>query len=126
MAMIGDLKRAFLLTLGFTGAMNDAEKQFWASGGNLVTQTQLTTPNADGTRWVRTKVGNYSTTADGNTNVFTFPHGVTGTPVYANVAAINATATGTRFITWNATNITVTYDVAPSPGTLTLEWVILI
>lgn len=126
---LNDFKEQALLAMGYTGSLNDMEAQFWAnynpSAGVTLAAIQAVT-GPDGSKYVRILTGNYQTAANGSTSVFTIPHGAAALPVYANATANSALGDGNKFITWNATNITVTFDVAPAAGTLNLNWIALV
>jgi hypothetical protein len=75
-----------------------------------------TTPLAKGTA---TKSGNSST------KVFTIPHSMITPPVFAVVIPTSIDALGSFVTTFDATNITITYQVPPpatSANNLTYEW----
>ena len=72
-------------------------------------------------RGVTNKSGN------GSTKVFTIAHGYSGTPVSYLVNATSVDAFGAFTIAVDATNITLTYQVAPPTGTnnLTYSWLVM-
>jgi hypothetical protein len=61
---------------------------------------------------------------NGTTTTFTFAHGLAGTPKMAVVTAGSSDAKGDFYVTYDATNITVTYATAPPSGTnnVVLNW----
>lgn len=85
---------------------------------------------SDGTNWQPVmhggKRGVATFSGDGSTVAFTIPHTVNiGTPVSARVTPGSSAAKGVHWIsTLNATNIIVTFDVAPASGTnnVVLYW----
>jgi len=72
-------------------------------------------------RGVTNKSGN------GSTKVFTIVHGYSGTPVAYLVQPTSVDAFGAYTISVDATNITLTYQVAPPTGTnnLTYSWLVM-
>lgn len=129
MPNLPDIKAEKLAALGYTGALNDAEMQFWLNfdPASAVTIDAIDAlQDTDGSKYIRIKTGVGDWTSDGTLTVFAIPHGANSLPVYANVAAVNSLATGTRFIDWNETDIIVTYDTPPAPGQISLEWIVLI
>ena len=72
-------------------------------------------------RGVSTKTGN------GSTKVFTIAHGMSATPSAYFVHPTSVDALGSFILSVDATNITVTYSVAPPSGTsnLTYTWVVM-
>lgn len=56
------------------------------------------------------------------TTVFTIAHGVGTVPAFCSVTPNNTLSTALFNVTWDATNITVTYLVGLT-GTLSLKWV---
>lgn len=60
---------------------------------------------------------------DGSTTVFTIPHGMSTTPTTISVEPASAAANANPFTrTVDATNITITYTVAPASGTNNLAY----
>jgi len=61
---------------------------------------------------------------DGTTTTFTIAHGLAGTPKTAIVTAGSSDAKGDFYVTYDATNIMVTYATAPPSGTdnVVLRW----
>lgn len=55
-------------------------------------------------------------------STFTIAHGLGSTPVFASVHPRNLLSAALYTVTADATNITVTYLVAPSPGALSFYW----
>lgn len=119
MACINDIKRTKLKGLGYMGSMNDAEKAFWETFG-----TGGTFP--DGTMSYRGRTGQTTQVADGVKTVFTVPHGLPSTPLYASLIGRNLNSGGEKFINWDATNLSVTYLIAPTSGNVVFNWIALI
>lgn len=86
----------------------------WGAGLNAVNPT-VSGINAAG---VSTQSGNSSTT------VFNIPHGLSGIPDFVTVTPASVDARGEYITTKDATNIIVTYPIAPSTGTnnLVFQW----
>lgn len=63
-------------------------------------------------------------TANAVTTVFTIPHGLSSVPKHAEVSAGNALTAVLRHVSWDATNITITFLTAPLAGTLSLRWAV--
>lgn len=61
---------------------------------------------------------------DGSQTVFTIAHGLAGTPKSWHVDAASADAMGAKYVTADATNLTVTFATAPPAGTdnVVLVW----
>lgn len=72
-------------------------------------------PGASG-RGISTQSG------DGSDKVFEIPHGLFGTPVDYDVRPITADAFGAYSLSVDATNITITYVIAPPNGSSNLKW----
>lgn len=66
--------------------------------------------------------GTATPVANGVITVFNITHGLGRIPTNVIVNGGNALSSATRIITWDATNITITYLVAPLTGTLSLRW----
>lgn len=68
--------------------------------------------------------GTVTRTGDSSNKIFTIAHGLTTTPVYADVTPMSTDAIGDYVISYNATNIVVTYQSAPPTGVnnLAFEW----
>jgi hypothetical protein len=98
--------------------------------GGIVGYRRLTTGtgNAIGTDWaiVGTRHGTSTQNGTGAQTVFTIPHGLGTTPAGAQVNAGSADARGPFHVSWDATNITVTYGAAPASGTnnVVLRWTV--
>lgn len=60
---------------------------------------------------------------DNVTLTFAFAHGLGATPSWVGVSPRNLRSCGDFFCTWDATNITVTYLVAPTAGALSLSFI---
>lgn len=61
--------------------------------------------------------------APGAVATFNIPHGLGSTPAYYGVTPRNALSLGTGFVvTADATNLIVTFLVAPSAGALSFVW----
>lgn len=120
MACINDVKRTKLRSLGYVmGNINEAEKSFWetfGSGGSF----------PDGTMSYRGRTGQTTQAADGVKTVFTVPHGLSSTPLYASLIGRNINSGGEKFINWDATNLSVTYLIAPTSGNVVFNWIALI
>jgi hypothetical protein len=85
------------------------------SGGSALAEPG---PTAEGS-------GVTSFNGDGATKAFAIPHGLGGAPSSALVSPATADATGSFYVSsLDATNITVTYGMAPRSGTgnVTLNW----
>lgn len=101
------------------GNINDAEKAFWDTflfGG--------ASPN--GTSFYSGRTGQTTQASDGIKTVFTVAHGMPGIPVYASMIGRNTNSGGEKFINWDATNISVTYMIAPTTGSVIFNWIALI
>jgi len=71
---------------------------------------------------LNTKGTNTQSGVGGSTITYNIPHGLGVTPTYARADAKNAASAGIQFVTWDATNIIITYSVAPASGTNNLSW----
>lgn len=101
------------------GSINNAEKAFWetfAGGGTF----------PDGTMSYRGKTGQTTQTSDGIQTVFLVAHGLPSIPLYASMIGRNTNSGGEKFVNWDATNISVTYLIAPAPGSVVFNWIALI
>ncbi len=67
--------------------------------------------------------GTSTPAANGVLTSFTIPHGLGAVPKYANVAVGNVLSSALYFVSSDATNITVTYAVAPLAGALAFSWI---
>jgi hypothetical protein len=67
--------------------------------------------------------GTISKSGNGSTTTFTIPHGLTPTPDVYFALPTNAAARGNISYSLDATNITLTYPVAPASGTNNLTYV---
>lgn len=72
------------------------------------------------------KNGTATPATNGILTAFTIAHGLSGTPVHVNIVPKSALSSALFFVTWDATNITVTYAVAPLTGNLSLSWMAFI
>lgn len=61
--------------------------------------------------------GTETFSGDGVATAFTIPHGLTATPSARVVWAESVDAAGDRYVTADATNLTVTFIAAPASGT---------
>jgi parallel beta-helix repeat protein len=68
--------------------------------------------------------GTATFSGNGTTTTFTIPHGLAGTPKSWRVEAGSADAKGDKYVTADATNLTVTFATAPPAGTnnVVLVW----
>jgi len=116
---LDDARHLKLISLGYMGSNNDAEKKFWEDflGGEE-------SPN--GTSFYSGRTGQSTFPSDGLQTVFTVAHGLPGVPVYASMIGRNTNSGGEKFVNWDATNVSVTYLVAPVNGTVTFNWIALI
>jgi len=71
---------------------------------------------------LNTRGTNTQSGTGGSTLVYNIPHGLGVTPTYARADAKNSATAGIQFVTWDATNIIITYSVAPASGTNNLSW----
>ena len=85
-----------------------------------VSGNQITTTVSKMNRGVATP------TADGILTAFTIAHGLGAAPTWADATVGNALSNTLKYITYDATNITVTYAVAPLAGTLSLNWIAVV
>lgn len=76
---------------------------------------------------INLKGGTATKSGDGITTVFTIPHEAVNMPVGAFVEAQSDDARGVVSTTWDVSNITVTYAIAPPQGTdnLVFSWVVV-
>lgn len=84
-----------------------------ASGGTLGSMGNSATLNQ--------VTGTATPTGNGLTTVFNIAHGLGKAPSFCFVNAGNAITAALFTLTWDATNIVVTYIVAPT-GVLSLKW----
>ena len=84
------------------------------NANELVTKSQLDAATS-GTGVLPT--GKSTQSGDGIATTFLIPHSLASTPNYINVNAGSTAASGIKYITADATNITVVYDIAPVAGT---------
>lgn len=91
---------------------------------NKPTFDQNTIQNGTTTVYTTNRVGRFTTSGDGTTNVFTFHHGLAAVPESVRVTAGSSNAASYPFFaTADATNITVTYvGTAPVAETNNLTW----
>lgn len=68
------------------------------------------------------KIGTSTQSGNGTSTSFTIPHTLGAVPTYANAVPKTAAAGNISYQTWDATNITVFYSVAPVAGTNNLNW----
>jgi hypothetical protein len=74
--------------------------------------------------YVTENSGTATFSGNGTTTVFTIAHGLAGTPKSYRVEAGSADAKGDKYVTADATNLTVTFATAPPTGTnnVVLVW----
>jgi parallel beta-helix repeat protein len=90
-------------------AFNDCEANTTSQIVNASTNTYR-----NNVGYVSDNKGLYMANGDGATTTFTFPHGLSATPVYVGVTPNHATVNGDFTVTFDATNIIVTFKVAPA------------
>ncbi len=78
--------------------------------GNAVAQTAKFT------------LGVATPSADGILTGFSFAHGHATTPTHVSLTAKSVESSGLHYVTWDATDITVTYAVAPALSTLSFSF----
>jgi len=66
--------------------------------------------------------GTATPAANGVVTAFTIAHGLGSAPAYVSVVPRNALSAALCYVTSDATNITVTYLVAPLTGSLGFSW----
>lgn len=75
---------------------------------------------------IQTKSGTLTYSGDGTSTTKTIPHGIIGTPTFFQVtpSSIDSGNAGIKYVTANATNLTVTFNTAPITGTnnVKLTW----
>lgn len=59
---------------------------------------------------------------NGSTTVFNIPHGCAAAPNYVDARAVTSDARGTPTLSADATNVIITYPIAPPSGTNNLQW----
>lgn len=69
------------------------------------------------------KGGTATASGDGITKVFTILHGMDSVPTNVTVEDASIDSIGSRVISKDGTNITITYEVAPPMGTDNLVWI---
>jgi hypothetical protein len=74
--------------------------------------------------YVTENSGTATFSGDGSTTTFNIPHGLASTPKSYHVEAGSADAKGDKYVTADATNLTVTFATAPPAGTnnVVLVW----
>jgi len=74
--------------------------------------------------WKTEASGTATFSGDGSTTTFTIAHGLSAAPTSFYVTPTSADAAGSFYLTADATNITITYSIAPPSGTnnLTYNW----
>src|SRR6478672_10697062 len=72
--------------------------------------------------------GTFSANGNSTNKVFTIPHGLGAVPTSVSVEAKSVDALGSFVPTWDATNITITYQVAPATGSnnVVFVWIAII
>lgn len=78
----------------------------------------------DGASWKRTSNrGVQTATGDGTTVSFSWAHGLAAAPASVTVTPGSPAAAAASYVTWDATNVTVTFTTAPAnAATLRLNW----
>lgn len=80
----------------------------------------------DGSDWVsltnKLITGSTILSANGTSTFYQIPHGLGATPSYFNVIATSNEAGSIKYVTADATNISVYYSTAPAAGTDNLSW----
>jgi hypothetical protein len=80
----------------------------------------------DGTKWIEKRTSTIFMNGDGSTLTKLIPHGLGVTPSYWNVmeASLHAGDAGIKYVTADATNLTVNFKTAPVSGTgnVILKW----
>jgi hypothetical protein len=71
----------------------------------------------DNVGYVTENSGTATFSGNGTTTTFTIAHGLAGTPISWRVEAGSSDAKGDKYVTANATNLTVTFATAPPSGT---------
>jgi hypothetical protein len=71
-------------------------------------------------------VGSSTPAANGVLTSFSFAHGAGSLPTYVNVTFKNVLSAALNFVTWDSTNITVTYLTAPLTGALAFTWLAVV
>jgi hypothetical protein len=66
--------------------------------------------------------GTATPAANGILTAFNIAHGLGSTPALVAVSPRNALSAALRFVTVDATNIAITYLVAPPTGSLSFAW----
>jgi len=61
--------------------------------------------------------GSVTRSGDSSNKVFTIPHGLSTTPVYADITPMSVDAIGDYVVSYNSTNIVVTYQSPTTTGT---------
>jgi parallel beta-helix repeat protein len=97
-----------------TSAALDTKIALAGSGHRIRNNSGYTTENS----------GTATFSGDGSTTTFTIAHGLAGTPKMAIVTAGSNDAKGNFYVTYDNTNIYVTYATAPPSGTnnVVLRW----
>jgi hypothetical protein len=96
-------------------------------GSFTVTPVQFTGANSRAKRnvgYVTENGGTATFSGNGSTTTFTIAHGLAGTPKSWRVEAGSSDAKGDKYVTADATNLTVTFATAPPAGTnnVVLVW----
>lgn len=66
--------------------------------------------------------GTSAPSANGILTSFNIAHGLSYTPSHVSITAKNILSTGYTTITWDGTNITISYAIAPAIGSLSFSW----
>jgi hypothetical protein len=89
----------------------------WKIGGVGATSGKIRTLDV-----YTTKKGKSTQSGNGTTKIFNIAHALQAAPTSARVTAGSADAAGTPAVTFDATNIIVTYPIAPPSGSSNLIW----
>lgn len=68
------------------------------------------------------KTGTNTQSGNGNSTMFSIPHGLGVKPAYFNVISISQASGNIAYITADTVNLNVYYSVAPISGTNNLSW----
>lgn len=67
-------------------------------------------------------IGTATFTADGLKLVFNIPHGLGVKPAHGSISALSMLGAGDKYLSYDTTNIIITFAVAPTSGTMTFSW----
>jgi parallel beta-helix repeat protein len=98
--------------------------RFEGSAGVAVVKAGANTVVRRNVGYVTENSGTATFSGNGSQTQFTIPHGLAGTPKSWRVEAGSADAKGDKYVTADATNLTVTFATAPPSGTgnVVLVW----